>query len=87
MESPAPSENGQSAPVSAKILVVEDEAGIADFLERGLRAAGFEVQLALDGTTGERARARRGARPRDPRHDAAGSQRRGDPRHAAGAQA
>ena len=53
MESPATSENGQAAPVAAKILVVEDEAGIADFLERGLRAAGFEVQVALDGTTGE----------------------------------
>lgn len=34
------------------ILVVEDETGIADFLERGLRAHGFEVTSALDGISG-----------------------------------
>lgn len=34
------------------ILVVEDEPGIVDFLERGLRAHGFEVISALDGVTG-----------------------------------
>ena len=34
------------------ILVIEDEPGIVDFLERGLRAHGFEVSSALDGTTG-----------------------------------
>jgi DNA-binding response OmpR family regulator len=38
-----------------KILVVEDEAAIADFLERGLRAEGFEVATAGDGEAGERA--------------------------------
>jgi DNA-binding response OmpR family regulator len=38
-----------------EILVVEDEAGIADFLERGLRAEGFEVTVASDGVAGERA--------------------------------
>jgi len=37
-----------------KILVVEDEAGIADFLERGLRAEGYEVQVAGDGEVGAR---------------------------------
>jgi DNA-binding response OmpR family regulator/HAMP domain-containing protein len=37
-----------------EILVVEDEAGIADFLERGLRAEGYEVRLADDGDTGAR---------------------------------
>ena len=39
------------------ILVIEDEPGIVDFLERGLRAHGFEVISALDGETGiDRAR-------------------------------
>ena len=34
------------------ILVIEDEPGIVDFLERGLRAQGFEVLSALDGVNG-----------------------------------
>jgi DNA-binding response OmpR family regulator len=34
-----------------KILVVEDEPRIADFLERGLVSAGYEVDTAPDGTT------------------------------------
>jgi DNA-binding response OmpR family regulator len=34
------------------ILVVEDEPGIVDFLERGLRTQGFEVHSALDGESG-----------------------------------
>src|SRR6202035_5300678 len=34
------------------ILVIEDEPGIVDFLERGLRAQGFEVASALDGEAG-----------------------------------
>jgi two-component system copper resistance phosphate regulon response regulator CusR len=34
------------------ILVIEDEPGIVDFLERGLRAQGFEVESALDGISG-----------------------------------
>ena len=38
-----------------RILVVEDEAAIADFLERGLRAEGYEVEVADDGVAGERA--------------------------------
>src|SRR5207302_9556005 len=39
------------------ILVIEDEPGIVDFLERGLRAQGFDVISALDGERGvERAR-------------------------------
>jgi DNA-binding response OmpR family regulator len=37
-----------------KILVVEDEDGIADFLERGLVAEGYEVVVATDGETGAR---------------------------------
>lgn len=37
-----------------EILVVEDEAAIADFLERGLAAEGFEVSAVADGAEGER---------------------------------
>ncbi len=36
-----------------EILVVEDEAGIADFLERGLSAEGYGVRVASDGVSGE----------------------------------
>jgi DNA-binding response OmpR family regulator len=36
----------------ALILAIEDEPGILDFLERGLRAHGFQVASALDGDTG-----------------------------------
>jgi DNA-binding response OmpR family regulator len=48
-----------AAPATVKalapaVLVVEDEPGILDFLERGLRTAGFAVQTALDGTEGQR---------------------------------
>jgi len=35
-----------------RVLVVEDEAGIAGFLERGLREAGFEVVVESDGDAG-----------------------------------
>ncbi|MDX6608497.1 MAG: two-component system, OmpR family, response regulator [Solirubrobacterales bacterium] len=37
-----------------QILVVEDEAGIADFLTRGLKAEGYGVTVAADGISGER---------------------------------
>jgi DNA-binding response OmpR family regulator len=37
-----------------EILVVEDEAGIADFLARGLKAEGYDVTVAVDGLAGER---------------------------------
>jgi heavy metal response regulator len=32
-----------------RVLVVEDEPGIADFLDRGLREAGYSVDIARDG--------------------------------------
>jgi DNA-binding response OmpR family regulator len=38
-----------------RILVVEDEVAIADFLERGLRGEGYEVTTATDGIAVERA--------------------------------
>jgi DNA-binding response OmpR family regulator len=34
------------------ILVIEDEPGIVDFLERGLAVYGFEVRSAFDGVSG-----------------------------------
>jgi DNA-binding response OmpR family regulator len=37
-----------------RILVVEDEPAIADFLRRGLQAEGYSVDCAHDGTEGER---------------------------------
>jgi DNA-binding response OmpR family regulator len=37
-----------------RIVVVEDEPAIADFLVRGLGAAGYEVALATEGEAGER---------------------------------
>ena len=41
-------------PPAARVLVVEDEPGIVDFVRRGLEAEGFEVEVALDGIEGER---------------------------------
>jgi DNA-binding response OmpR family regulator len=39
-------------PMAGLILVIEDEPGIVDFLERGLRAHGFDVVSARDGEAG-----------------------------------
>ncbi len=45
---------------SARVLVIEDENKTAAFLSKGLREAGFAVDVARDGETGlERARATR----------------------------
>jgi DNA-binding response OmpR family regulator len=38
--------------VRMNVLIVEDEARIASFVERGLKAEGFTVQVASDGDTG-----------------------------------
>jgi two-component system OmpR family response regulator len=38
--------------VSARVLIVEDDEGLADALGRGLGTEGFEVSLAHDGTVG-----------------------------------
>jgi DNA-binding response OmpR family regulator len=40
--------------LAPSVLLVEDEPGIVDFLERGLRGEGFVVAVALDGIEGER---------------------------------
>ena len=37
-----------------ELLVVEDEAAIADFLDRGLEDEGYSVTVAGDGVEGER---------------------------------
>ena len=37
-----------------RILLVEDEPGIVDFVQRGLQAEGFAVEAELDGIDGER---------------------------------
>ncbi|MDQ6732208.1 MAG: response regulator transcription factor [Actinomycetota bacterium] len=38
--------------MAGRILVIEDEPGIVDFLERGLRSYGFVVESAADGVQG-----------------------------------
>ncbi len=46
-----------STNVMGKVLLVEDEVALADGVARGLKAEGFEVEIAYDGLTGlERAR-------------------------------
>jgi DNA-binding response OmpR family regulator len=40
--------------VTARVLLVEDEPGIVDFVRRGLEAEGFAVEAANDGVEGER---------------------------------
>ncbi len=51
-----PSEtSGQQLPgAGERVLVIEDEPGIVDFVRRGLEAEGFAVETATDGVEGER---------------------------------
>ena len=46
---------GKDETVSARILVIEDEARIADFLVRGLAEEGYQVEHAADGRSGAQA--------------------------------
>jgi DNA-binding response OmpR family regulator len=46
-----PSEHARAA---GRVLVIEDEPGIVDFVRRGLEADGFAVETSLDGVEGER---------------------------------
>jgi DNA-binding response OmpR family regulator len=39
---------------AARLLLIEDEPGIVDFVSRGLEAEGFIVEAAMDGIEGER---------------------------------
>lgn len=45
----------QSAPGGRRILVVEDEPGIAGFVRRGLHFEGYEVDVVVDGPSALRA--------------------------------
>ena len=45
---------GGTAAEAPRVLVVEDEPGIVDFVRRGLGAEGFAVETAMDGIEGER---------------------------------
>jgi DNA-binding response OmpR family regulator len=47
-------EDEPDALTQARVLVIEDEPGILDFVTRGLRAQGYEVAGAADGVAGER---------------------------------
>lgn len=40
--------------LASRVLVIEDEPGIVDFVSRGLEAEGFQVKAVLDGAEGER---------------------------------
>ena len=51
---PWPSAPAKELPVNPRVLVVEDEPGIVDFVRRGLRREGFAVASAADGIEGER---------------------------------
>ena len=58
LPSQRPSDRDQGRPDSTsalppRLLVIEDEPGIRDFISRGLRNAGFEVSVAGDGERGE----------------------------------
>jgi DNA-binding response OmpR family regulator len=45
---------GANGAERARILLVEDEPGIVDFVRRGFEADGFAVEAATDGVEGER---------------------------------
>ncbi|HWG08151.1 MAG TPA: response regulator transcription factor [Solirubrobacteraceae bacterium] len=45
---------GRPSQTAARVLLIEDEPGIVDFVRRGLEANGFAVESALDGIEGER---------------------------------
>jgi DNA-binding response OmpR family regulator len=46
---------GDIVPTKPRILIVEDEPGIVDFLEMGLRHEGFDIRSEADGERGLRA--------------------------------
>ncbi len=51
---PAAAEPGDGRLEPYRVLLIEDEPGIVDFVTRGLQTEGFEVHSALDGAEGER---------------------------------
>lgn len=50
----APRAPSMNQAAGQRILVIEDEPGIVDFLQRGLQTAGFAVEAVGDGIEGER---------------------------------
>ncbi len=48
---PTPSQKDSAPP--RRVLLIEDEPGIVDFVKRGLQGEGFIVEAALEGLTGE----------------------------------
>ncbi len=50
-----PQNNQQISPTGKKILIVEDEAFIADLYAHQLKSAGYDVKVVNDGTTGLKA--------------------------------
>jgi DNA-binding response OmpR family regulator len=51
---PGSSVRVKELPAGPRVLVVEDEPGIVDFVRRGLQSEGFVVASATDGIEGER---------------------------------
>lgn len=49
-----PTATSTNAAIAPAVLLIEDEPGIVDFLQRGLAAEGFDVVAELDGAEGER---------------------------------
>ena len=54
VSSPDTAQSVAEPALAPRILLVEDEPGIVDFLKRGLAAERFVVEAALDGTEGQR---------------------------------
>ena len=54
VQSTEDSARGTELLAPARVLLVEDEPGIVDFVQRGLEAEGFVVESALEGIEGER---------------------------------
>ena len=50
----APASEQSAGTVRPRLLLIEDEAGIVDFVRRGLQGAGFVLEAAADGIEGER---------------------------------
>src|SRR5437868_2960479 len=51
----APTSSPASALGHARVLVIDDEPGILNFVSRGLRAEGYAVDTAADGDAGRSA--------------------------------
>lgn len=54
VSSPQTAASAREQALAPALLLIEDEPGIVDFLQRGLSAEGFVVQAAMDGEEGQR---------------------------------